>query len=298
MKKPVFFHNPHVLLTLGAVAISFSGVWVEIADVPADSSAFYRVFFGFLFLLVISLQSRIKIIPQKEHLLLGILCGVLFALDLFCWHRSILLIGPGLATILGNFQVFILAGIGIFLLREKYSRLLILAIPLAVAGLFLIIGFDERQIRENYTLGIYYGLATAVLYAAYILSLKQLSSKCSEKYQAMLLASFFTAVVLGLAILATDTSFVIPDAGSLISLVSLGFFSQCLGWLLIASSLPKTDTSRAGLILLLQPALSFVWDVLFFARPTTLVNWVGVVVTLSAIYIGLRSRKQPIAVNR
>ncbi|HKJ64750.1 MAG TPA: DMT family transporter, partial [Desulfopila sp.] len=183
-------------------------------------------------------------------------------------------------------------------LQEKYSRFLLLAIPLAVAGLFLIIGFDERQIQEKYVLGIYYGLATAVLYASYILSLKQLSSRCRETYQPMLLASFFTAAVLGLAIFFTDTSFVIPNVTSFFSLLSLGFFSQCLGWLLIASSLPKTDTSRAGLILLLQPALSFVWDVVFFQRPTALVNWVGVVVTLSAIYIGLRSKRQALTANR
>jgi len=114
----------------------------------------------------------------------------------------------------------------------------------------------------------------------------------------MLLASLFTAMVLGAALFATDTSFVIPNAKSLASLVSLGFFSQCLGWLLIASSLPKTDTSRAGLILLLQPALSFVWDVVFFERPTSLVNWVGVVLTLSAIYLGQRSKKETAFLNR
>jgi drug/metabolite transporter (DMT)-like permease len=41
------------------------------------------------------------------------------------------------------------------------------------------------------------------------------------------------------------------------------------------------------LILLLQPALAFVWDVLFFQRPTTLVNWLGVMLALAAIYLGM-----------
>jgi drug/metabolite transporter (DMT)-like permease len=38
---------------------------------------------------------------------------------------------------------------------------------------------------------------------------------------------------------------------------------------------------------LLQPALAFVWDVLFFQRPTTLINWLGVLIALVAIYMGM-----------
>jgi drug/metabolite transporter (DMT)-like permease len=100
--------------------------------------------------------------------------------------------------------------------------------------------------------------------------------------------------MLGLYITAAGETFVIPDLKSLFSLIGLGFFSQCLGWLLIATSLPRTNTSTAGLILLLQPALAFLWDVLFFARPTDLLNWFGVVMTLLAIYFGLSSKKDPV----
>ncbi len=49
----------------------------------------------------------------------------------------------------------------------------------------------------------------------------------------------------------------------------------------------KIRVSLSGLILLLQPALAFVWDVSFFQRPTTLVNWLGVLVALAAIYLGM-----------
>jgi drug/metabolite transporter (DMT)-like permease len=42
----------------------------------------------------------------------------------------------------------------------------------------------------------------------------------------------------------------------------------------------------SGFILLLQPALAFVWDVLLFQRPTSLVNWAGVFIVLVAIYLG------------
>jgi len=46
-----------------------------------------------------------------------------------------------------------------------------------------------------------------------------------------------------------------------------------------------------GLILLLQPALAFVWDILFFGRPTRAVELVGAAITLGAIYLGLTGRQ-------
>jgi drug/metabolite transporter (DMT)-like permease len=76
----------------------------------------------------------------------------------------------------------------------------------------------------------------------------------------------------------------------LFSLAALGLLSHALGWFLIANALPETHASLSGLILLFQPSLAFVWDVLFFQRPTSLVNWLGVLIALAAIYLGM-SRK-------
>ena len=52
--------------------------------------------------------------------------------------------------------------------------------------------------------------------------------------------------------------------------------------------IPATIT---GLILLLQPTLAMIWDVLLFDRPTGLLEVFGILLILTAIYIGsCRSR--------
>ena len=79
------------------------------------------------------------------------------------------------------------------------------------------------------------------------------------------------------------------------ALLALGGFSQVAGWLLITNALPKMRASLSGLILLLQPALAFVWDVLLFQRPTTALNWTGVGLALAAIYLGLTAGSKKIA---
>ncbi len=282
--------HPTLNLTIGAVAISFSGVWVKIAEVSPSSAAFYRVFFGLIFLLVLRFQSPQKLLRKTPLLLTGSICGLLFALDLVCWHNSIRLIGPGLATLLGNFQVFILAGVGILFLKERYSPLLYLAIPLAILGLLLLVGIDWSAMGSDFKLGIGFGLATALFYSGYILSLKRLTIRTQDTFYPMILVSFTTSVIIGLLMLAEGDSFTIPNLESLASLAGLGFLSQCFGWICIASSLPKINTTYAGLILLLQPSLAFVWDVVFFARPTDPLNWLGVCITLIAIYLGLSAK--------
>ncbi len=108
----------------------------------------------------------------------------------------------------------------------------------------------------------------------------------------LMIVSLLTSLLLIPAILVSGASFAIPALSSLAALVCLALFSQTIGWVLIAGSLPRTRASIAGLLLLLQPALSFVWDVLIFSRYTTLLNWTGVTLVLAAIYLGMSSTRK------
>ena len=81
--------SPVASILIGAFCISFSAVWVRLATVPPTVSAFYRVFFGFLCLLLICVARGEARPPSIRHLVWGLLCGLLFALDLACWHASI-----------------------------------------------------------------------------------------------------------------------------------------------------------------------------------------------------------------
>ena len=55
---------------------------------------------------------------------------------------------------------------------------------------------------------------------------------------------------------------------------------------------PRRLAVCAGIALLLQPTLSFVWDVAFFARPMSAKELLGAAIALFAIYLGSRSRSE------
>jgi drug/metabolite transporter (DMT)-like permease len=85
-------------------------------------------------------------------------------------------------------------------------------------------------------------------------------------------------------------SFRIPDAWSWTAMLAYGILCQAVGWLLISRGLGSVPASRAGLILVAQPMLAFVWDVLIFSRPTGLSDAAGCALAGGAIWLGATSR--------
>lgn len=108
-------------LLTGAVMISFSAVFVKLVSVSPATSAFYRMFFGGLILLGIVWWRKERVNLKASALAMLCVVAVFFALDLTFWHRSILYVGPGLATLLANFQVFVLAAVGVLVFGDRKS---------------------------------------------------------------------------------------------------------------------------------------------------------------------------------
>jgi drug/metabolite transporter (DMT)-like permease len=278
---------------IGAVLISFSSVMVKLAAVPPDVAGFYRLAGGGLGMAVI-LWKMGKLSRMTPHVWRwSLISALFFAADFFCWHRSIGLVGPGLATMLANFQVIILAIASIVLLRERVSRPFLLAIPMALAGLYLMVGVSWDSFTPAYRLGVIYGLLTSVCYALYLLTLKFSLTRAGADPLAMAgCVALITGAMLGGLALAQGESFAIPDTRSLAALAALALICHATGWFLITRGIQQIRTSLVGLILLLQPTLSYVWDILFFDKPTTPVELVGVGLALTAIYLGSLRRKE------
>jgi drug/metabolite transporter (DMT)-like permease len=277
----------------GAVMLSFSAVFVKWAHVGPTMAGFYRMFFGALLLLGALLIKKERLFHGSHHLKTVFICGLLFALDITLWHRSIHFIGPGLATLMANFQVFFLALFGMIILKEKSSSKLFVSIPTAILGLYLIVAPNWNDLGGGYRAGVVLALIAAISYAGYILVLRNFQSKFTVSALSTIgLVALITSFILALEALAINESFVIPDPQSWFALVGYGLFSQVLGWVLISKGLPKIEASRAGLILLLQPTFAFVWDILFFSRATTGLELLGAMMALFAIYQGVTAKKE------
>lgn len=277
-------------LLLGATMISFAGVFVKLVDVEPTASAFWRMVFGGLVLLAVAVARGDWTRPSNRALGFMALAAVMFALDLFYFHRSILYLGPGLGTLLANFQVFVLAAFGVLVFGERLRWHTALSIPLAVLGLATIVGFDWLSLEESYRTGIIYGLVTALCYASYILTVRGSRGRGAlpSLVANMAFISIGCAVLLGIGVAVEGVSFHVPTAWDWGLLVAYGVVCQAVGWILISSRITTVPASVVGLVLLLQPTLAFLWDILFFARSFSLAEAAGAAIVLAAIYLGAR----------
>ena len=286
--------NPTLRLFIGAALISLSPFWVKLVQVSSTTSAFWRLAIGGVVIAAYLVVTRKRLQFSARVWWLLALAAFLLAADLWFYHRSIDFVGPGLATLLANFQVFVMAAAGFLVLGQRPTALQLIAVPLAFAGLALIVGVDWSQLPEEYRRGIVFGLAAAVTYAAYLLAMRSSRHAATTRVPSreMAIVSLFGAAMLGASALGEGVSLAIPRSVDLAWLACYGVLSHGLGMLFITSSLPHVTTTQAGLALLLQPTLSFVWDVAFFARPMRPSEFAGAALALFAIYLGSRS-KQP-----
>jgi drug/metabolite transporter (DMT)-like permease len=229
--------------------------------------------------------ERLKM-AQRPRLLLCC-SGIILAMDFMCWHRSINMVGPGLATLLGNFQVFFTALFSWLFLKQKISKLFMLAVIMALCGLLFITGVDGKTLEDGYKLGIFLGLLTAICYSGYILLIKaSMDDSSVNSVPAMLTVAIPSTLLLAVITPLNGESFAIPGYHSLFALIGAGVISTTIGWSLISSAIQHIQATVAGLVLLLQPTLALIWDTLFFNRPTGGAEVFGIFLILLAIYIG------------
>lgn len=178
---------PAAAATAGAVCISSSAVLMKLADTSPSITALGRCAFALPLLGVLAWAERRRGAPPlpSRSRWLARLAGLFLAGDLIVWSHAIDAIGAGLGTVVGNLQVLIIAVLAWLFLGERPRRSLVLASPIMLAGLVLVGGLADvggsRAYGADPTLGVVFGVAVAVIYAVYILTLRQATSAQSPR---------------------------------------------------------------------------------------------------------------------
>ncbi len=305
---PVKTVPPAAAAAAGAVCISSSAVLMRLASTSASITALGRCAFALPVLGALALVERRRgaaPLPPRSRWLAR-LAGVFLAADLVLWSHAITAIGAGLGTVVTNLQVLIISLLAWLFLGERPRRSLVLASPVMLAGLALVGGLADggraRAYGTDPALGVVYGAGVAVLYAIYILMLRQATSAATSAAGARpaVAAPLFEAtagatagsVLLGLAL----HDFRLGPAASIWPtlgwLALLALTSQVVGWLLITVSMPRLAAGMIGALLLIQPAGSVALSrVILGERPSAL-QLLGVALVLTGVVVAV-SRRAP-----
>ena len=109
----------HFAALLGVLGISFSAVFVRLAAVSPVTATLFRSAYALPALAVVSALSRGSDRRARRARLPAFASGVILGIELAFWHKSIALIGVGLATVLANVQVVVVATVAWLLYGER-----------------------------------------------------------------------------------------------------------------------------------------------------------------------------------
>ena len=282
---------------LGALVIAFSAILVRLAEVSPSTAAFFRCAYAVPLLAVLAWMERRRHGPQAPRdRMLAFGAGAIFAADLIFWNYSIEAVGAGLATVLGNLQVVLVALLAWAALGERPAPRTLVSIPIALTGVVLISGvIGSGAYGEDPLLGVVYGVLTAIAYALFLLILRQAGSSerppAGPLFDATLSAAVFCAIA-GVAIGDIDW---VPEAESQAWLVLLALSSQVLGWMLIATSLPRLPAVLTSIVLMLQPVCTVLLGALLLDEAPSAVQLSGVAIVLGAVAFATLGSRRPLA---
>ena len=296
---PVRTMPPVAAATAGAVCISSSAVLMKLAATSASITALGRCAFALPVLGALALLERRHGTPPmpSRSRWLARLAGAFLAADLILWSHAITAIGAGLGTVVTNLQVLIISLLAWLILGERPRRSLVLASPVMLAGLVLVGGLADVGGTHAYgthpALGVVYGVGVAILYAIYILMLRQATS--SPGAGTAVAAPLFDAtvgatagsLVFGFALHDFQLGHAWPTLGWL---ALLALTSQVVGWLLITVSMPQLPAGMIGALLLVQPAGSVALSYLILGERPSVLQLSGVALVLTGVLVAVSGK--------
>ena len=275
----------------GAVAISFSPVFYVYSDTNPSTGAFFRMLYALPALALLAYLVRKSDTRSSRTRWTAFGAGLILAPDMLSYHSSMIFIGIGIATLIGNSQVIIVTLASWKLFGEKPNQAILVSLPIVVIGLALISGVaDTDPYGEDPVKGVVFGTMAAFFYSSFLILFRYSNRELAPSSSVQLDATAGAALgllVLGLlplssmAIEPLDLQPTWPGHGWLIVLAML---CQVAGWLAIAHALPRLPAAHTSFAVLLQPVLTLVWGYVILHQDGHSQNQViGIFLVLAAI---------------
>jgi drug/metabolite transporter (DMT)-like permease len=252
----------HLAVLSGCVLYGMTGLFLSrIHDMSIASIIFYRLFFGLclisIFLLLTGKLGELKPGKQSVQLLLQ---GIFVLANMFFYFLCIKKTCFSIGILLEYTAPIYVMLVSPFLLKEKVGKLSIVALLLAMAGIYLVIspngGFDYHKFSADYFIGILSGLLAGGIYAIVIMNVRILKRKNSE----FAIAFWGTAISCLLMIPMAFETPVSVLASNLVPLLVFGVFSVGIGGILTTIGFANLKSQTGSLLALVEPVSGVFFD--------------------------------------
>jgi len=290
--------SPWLTLALAVVFVSFGAVLVRLAAAPPLAVAFYRVALASLFLLPFSALEARRAWPRlgRRRAALLLASGLALALHFATWIASLSFTSVASSVLLVNTAPLFAVVLSRLFLGERSPRVVLAAIPIALAGSALIAWGDwtggAGSLRGNLL-----ALAGAVMVAVYQVVGRGLRD--ALPLDAYVLGVWAVAAC-GLASLAA--AFGVPlwgyGGGTWLAFLALALVPTLGGHGLVNRSLREVPAPTVGLFLLGEPLGASLLALLIFGERPGPWTLAGGAVVLAAIALVVTGRRRQAAAEQ
>jgi drug/metabolite transporter (DMT)-like permease len=281
-------HNPkrpwHGLLSANVAVLFFgmAGVLGTLSTLPSPLIVFGRVFFAGLVLLPLCLSQRLSLQPRRPRdgfFLVGL--GVLLAIHWTTFFQSIAVsnVAVGLLSF-SSFPLFT-AALEPLLLRQRPSRIQVLAALLILPGIYLLV--PSFTLQNQTTLGVFWGVLSGATFALLSVANRGLGQHYPSQIISLYQDGVATLVLLPALFLVPTAAMWTPHA--LFILLLLGVFCTALAHTLFISSLRHITAQSASLLASLEPVWGIIFGILLLQQIPTPITLLGGVLILGAILL-------------
>lgn len=208
----------------------------------------------------------------------GALIGVAWVL-LFVAYRNTTIANATVTYNMCPIYVMILTPI---LLKEKLSKLNVLAILLAFSGVIVIV-VNSISVRVEDIKGISFGLITGFLYAIIVLLNRKNNAKISSETSTFIQLFMALVVLLPVIIFQHPVKQLIAlDGNQVLGLLTLGILHTGIAYYLYFASYKDMSAVHIALLSYLEPVFAIIFGMLFVGEAMDLYTLVGCVLIIGS----------------
>ncbi len=275
----------YLALFCGLSFMSFSAVLIRSANAPGIATAFYRMGIASAVLLIPFLLHRItsKQSLSLKGIILAVLAGVCFGLDMALWSTGIVASNATIPTVFAN-TAAIWVGFGsMIFFREKHKTGFWIGLLLAFSGVPLMLGKDLYA-SNGIVFGALLGSAAGLFYGTFQL-ISQPGRKLVDTLSYLFISTFSSTMVLLALMIILRYPFTGYDRNTVTIFIVYAIGVQVTGWFLVNFSQGHLPASIVAPTLLGQPLVTAFLAIILLHEHLTIWHITGGLVIISGIYL-------------
>lgn len=280
--------NPKLSLAIGIICIAFSPIFVKLIPLSALSAAFYRLFFAWIFLApYFFFKGSLRI--DTKSLVIAIIGGLVFGLDIAVWNISILKSTATISTLVANLAPLWVGLLSLIIYKKQPGASFWIGTVVAICGMIILVGIQNilhLQLNE----GVLYAMFSSVLYAIYILISKDVLARINTlafMFYSMLAATIFLGIFCEMG---HDAMWGF-SLNTWLLLITLGLLCQLIGWITINYAISHMDSTQVSIALLGQTVATALLAWWLLSEKVGFIELLGGAVVLVGIGVTFVKRK-------